>query len=321
MRAVTYDRYGSAAELRVGEIDQPAPGPGEVLVRVVACAVNSWDWHLLTGTFFERLMFGAFRPRHRVLGSEISGTVEAVGESVDEFQIGDEVYGDLSTRSWGGFAEYAVGRADSMVHKPPEISFEHAAALPQTGSLAMRCLRERWPLQTEHRVLLNGAGGAAGTLALQVAKHFGAHVTCVDRGSKRELLESLGADEVIDYQREDYSRRGEQYDLIIDVANHRGFSDVRRALAPGGVYVMTGGPPLQIVRFGLVLPVANRLDQRSYLIQTFQLNREDLSWLTDRIAAGDITPTIERTYPLEGTPEALRHFDSGEVKGKLVIRI
>ncbi len=320
MKAVVYDRYGSADQLRVEEIDQPAPGPGEVLVRVVACAVNSWDWHLLTGTCFERLIFGTFRPRHRVLGSEISGTVEAVGVDVDEFQIGDDVYGDLSTSGWGGFAEYAVGQPASILHKPPEISFEHAAALPQTGSLAMRCLRQRWPLRPQDRVLLNGAGGAAGTLALQVAKHFGAHVTCVDRGSKRELLESLGADEVIDYQREDYSRRGEQYDLLIDVANHRGFSDLRRALAPDGVYVMTGGPPLQIVRFGLLLPLANRLDQRSYVIQTFQLNREDLTWLTDRIAAGDISPAIDRTYSLQDVPDALRYFDTGEVKGRLVIQ-
>ena len=188
MRAVVYDHYGSADELRVEEIERPTPGPGEVLVRVVACAVNSWDWHLLTGTFFERLIYGTFRPRHRVLGSEIAGVVEEVGAEVVEFRAGDEVYGDLSTSGWGGFAEYAVGRADSMIHKPPEISFEHAAALPQTGSLAMRCLRERWPLRPEDRVLLNGAGGAAGTLALQVAKQFGAHVTCVDRGSKRALL-------------------------------------------------------------------------------------------------------------------------------------
>ncbi len=319
MKAVVYDRYGTADQLRVEEVEQPAPGQGEVLVRVVASSVNSWDWHLLTGGFFERLIFGAFRPRFRVLGSEIAGVVEAVGTGVTEFSPGDEVFGDLSTSGWGGFAEYAVGRADSMARKPGDVSFEHAATLPQSGRLALHCLRERWPIRSGDRVLINGGGGAAGTMALQIAKHFGAHVTCVDQDSKLELLRSLGADATIDYRREDYTRSGERYDLIFDVAAHRGFFDVRRALASVGVYVMTGGPVLRIVQWGLVAPIASRIGQRSYTIRTHEFNRDDLAWLTDRIAAGDITPAIDRTYSLEEVPDALRYFDSGEVKGKLVI--
>ena len=315
MKAVVYDRYGSADQLRVEEIERPVPGSGEVL----ASSVNSWDWHLMHGMFFERLMFGAFRPQHRVLGSEIAGVIEAVGSGVTEFSPGDEVFGDLSTSGWGGFAEYAVGRADSMAHKPDDVSFEHAATLPQSGLLALRCLRERWPNRSGDRVLINGGGGAAGTLALQIAKHVGAHVTCVDRGSKLEMLESLGADTVIDYHREDYTRTGDRYDMIFDVAAHQGFFDVRRALAPNGVYVMTGGPVLRIVEWGLIAPIASRIGQRSYVIRTHEWNRDDLAWLTERIAAGDIVPAIDRTYSLEEVPEALRYFDSGEVKGKIVI--
>ena len=319
MKAIVYDQYGSADQMRLEEIDQPTPGPGEILVRVVASAVNSWDWHLMHGMFFERLMFGTFRPQHRVLGSEIAGIVEAVGSGVTEFHSGDEVFGDLSTSGWGGFAEYAVGRADSMAHKPDDVSFEHAATLPQSGLLALHCLRERWPDRSGDRVLINGGGGAAGTLALQIAKYVGAHVTCVDRGSKLEMLESLGADRVIDYQREDYTRTGDRYDLIFDVSSHRGFLDVRRALASDGVYVMTGGPVMRIVYFGLVAPIAARIDTRTYTIRTHAFNRDDLMWVTDRVAAGDITPAIERTYSFEEVPDALRYFDSGQVKGKLVI--
>ncbi len=319
MKAIVYDRYGSADRLRLEAIDQPTPGPDEILIRVVAGSVNSWDWHLMHGMFFERLMFGTFRPRHRVLGSEIAGVVEAVGPGVTEFKSGDEVLGDLSMSGWGGFAEYTVGRADSMAHKPADVSFEHAATLPQSGLLALHCLRERWPNRPGDRVLINGGGGAAGTLALQIAKHLGAHVTCVDRGGKLEMLRSLGADIVIDYQREDYTRTGDRYDLIFDVSSHRGFLDVRRALAPDGVYVMTGGPVMRITYFGLVAPIAARIDTRTYRIRTHTFNRDDLMCITDRVAAGDITPAIDRTYSLEDVPDALRYFDTGEVKGKLVI--
>ena len=164
------------------------------------------------------------------------------------------------------------------------------------------------------------AGAALpGTLALQIAKHLGAHVTCVDRGGKLEMVRALGADIVIDYQREDYTRTGDRYHLIFDVSSHRGFLDVRRALAPDGVYVMTGGPVSRIVYFGLVAPIATRIDTRTYTIRTHILDRDDLMWVTDRVAAGDITPAIDRTYSLEDVPDALRYFDTGEVKGKLVI--
>ena len=320
MKAVVYDRYGSADRLRLEQIDQPTPGQSELLVRVVASAVNSWDWHLMHGMFFERLMFGMFQPQHRVLGSEIAGVVEAVGPGVTEFKPGDEVFGDLSTSGWGGFAEYAVGRAERMAHKPAELSFEAAATLPQSGLLALHCLRERWPDQPGDRVLINGAGGAAGTLAVQIAKHLGAHVTCVDRSVKLDMLRRLGADDVIDYQREDYTRTGRRHGLILDVSAHRGILDIRRALAPDGVYVMTGGPVRRIISFGLLAPIATRFGERTYTIRTHTFNRGDLLWVADRTAAGDITPAIDRTYSLEDVPEALRYFDTGEVKGKLVIR-
>lgn len=319
MKAIVYDRYGSPNVLRIEEIERPTPGAGEILVRVIASAVNSWDWHLLHGMFFERLMFGTFRPRHRVLGFEIAGIVEAVGRDVSGFEPGDEVFGDLSTSGWGGFAEYAVARADSMAHKPPAVSFDHAATLPQSGLLALHGLQQRWPDRPGDRVLINGAGGAAGTFALQIAKHLGAHVACVDKGGKLEMLRSLGADDVIDYQREDYSRSGDRYDLVFDVASHRGFLDVRRALAPDGVYVMTGGPVLRIVYFGIVIPIATRMSTRRYSIQIHKFDRADLAWLTDRLAAGDITPVIDRVYPLDQVPDALRYFDTGEVNGRLVI--
>ena len=318
MKAVVYDRYGSADELRVEDIERPTPGPGELLVRVAASSVNSWDWHLLTGTVSTRLVQGMFRPKYRVLGSDVVGIVEAVGAGVSEFAQGDEVYGDLTTCRWGGFAEYVVGRADSMALKPTDISIEHAATLPQTGLLALQGLRKRWPIKPEHRILLNGAGGAAGTMALQIAKLFGAHVTCVDRGSKLEMLSHLGADEVIDYRQINYTRRDERYDLIFDVAGHHGLRSVRRALAPGGIYVMTGGPLFYIVQVAL-LGSMRRSSDREYVVHSHKPNRDDLTWLAEHIANGDISPAIDRTYTLDEVPEALRYFDSGEVKGKLVI--
>jgi len=242
MKAIVYSRYGPPDVLELKEIARPTPKENEVLVKVLAASVNSWDWDLLRGTpFANRLMFGIVKPKIGILGCDIAGQVEAVGRNVKQFQPGDEVFGDISGCGWGGFAEYVCARENVLALKLASMTFEEAAAVPQAAVLALQGLRDKGKIQPGQKVLINGAGGGAGTFGVQIAKSFGAEVTGVDSASKLDMLRSIGADHVIDYTQEDFTKNGQVYDLILDVVTHRSIFDYKRALSPMGIYVMLGG--------------------------------------------------------------------------------
>ncbi len=255
MKAIVYDEYGSPDVLRLEGIDEPTVGDDDVLVRVHAASVNSWDWDNLRGKpFLTRVLWGLFRPRRRVLGADIAGRVEAVGKNVTRFRPGDEVFGDLCESGWGGFAEYARARENALALKSHKMTFEQAAAFPQAGVMALQGVRDYGRLQPGQKVLINGAGGGVGTFAIQMAKAYGAEVTGVDSTKKLDLMRSLGADHVVDYTTQDFAKDGRRYDVILDVTAQRSMFDYRRVLNPTGVYIMIGGATVRILQLLLLRP-------------------------------------------------------------------
>lgn len=305
------------------EVEKPVPKDGEVLVKVHAASVNSWDWDLLWGKpLLVRIIGGLRKPKHTVLGADMAGRVEAAGKNVTKFKPGDEVFGDIAESGFGGFAEYVAVPEKLLAGKSPEMTFEQAAALPQAGLLALQGLRYHGAVLPGQKILINGAGGGVGTLALQYAKSLGAEVTCVDRSEKFEMLRSLGADHLIDYNVEDYTRNGLQYNKVLDVIAHRSVSDYKRALQPGGTFAMIGGSMggllLQLMVLG---PVISRFTGRKLGIMGYRPNREDLDQLTQLFEAGKLMPVIDRHYPLDQVADAFRYFGTGRVLGKIVITI
>ena len=323
LKAVLFSEYGSPDVLRPGELEKPEPNDNEILVRVYAVSVNSWDWELLRGTpFINRVMFGLFRPtRIRELGCDIAGRVEAVGNRVTRFKLGDAVFGDLSSGGWGGFAEYACAKESELTLKPESMSFENAAAMPQAGLLALQGLIYKKRIQPDHKILINGGGGGAGTFAIQIAKSFGAEVTAVDSAEKLETMRQCGADHVIDYAQEDYINNGEQYDRIFDCVARHSIFDYMRALTPGGVYAMIGGDSgRSIMQIMLLGPIISIFGDKKIGIVMHKANK-GMGELIELFEADHAIPVIERTYPLSDVPDALSYFDEGHVKGKIVIKL
>jgi len=323
MKAIVFTRYGSADDLEFKDIAMPTPADDEVLVRIHASSINSWDWEYLNGTpFINRLAFGLFKPKpgKQKLGADIAGTVEAVGANVARFQPGDEVFGDLWD-NWGGFAEYVCANETELESKPDNVSFEEAAAVPQAGVLALQGIRKASELQPGQTVLINGAGGGVGTFAIQLARLSGAHVTGVDAPHKLSVVHSFGADHVIDYTQEDFTKSGERYDLIIDCQNFRPLFDNKRALKPGGTYAMIGGSMLRALQI-LILNWFSKItgDNKDMCLVADGPNK-GLDYLKALIEAGKLTPAVDRIYPLSEVPEALRYFGSGHHKGKIAIKI
>lgn len=316
MRAVVQNRYGGPEHLRLADLPLPEPGPGEIRVRVLACGVNLSDWEYLIGSpFYARMVGGLRRPKRAVLGSDIVGIVDKLGRDVSGFSIGDRIMGDL-VMVRGGFAEYACVSAAEMIRVPDALSDEVAACLPQAGGIAVAGTEG---LRQGDRLLINGAGGGSGTMALQLAKDAGAHVTAVDNSGKTEWLKSLGADEVIDYREQDFASTGNRWDRILDMVATRGPSRIAKALSPGGVYKALGGEVgvlLSLVFGGLRF----RLQGKSIGMLMVPSGRK----LTERVALmavdGKIHPLLEAVLPLSSVPEALRRTGTGEVKGKLVIK-
>jgi NADPH:quinone reductase-like Zn-dependent oxidoreductase len=323
MKAVTQDRYGSAEVLVLDEIAVPIVGDEEVLIGVRAAGVGPDVWHLMTGLpYVVRLMgVGLRKPKHRVPGWDVAGSVEAVGKHVTQFQPGDEVFGTCR----GSFAEYACARAEQLALKPANVSFEQAAGVPVSGCTALRGLRDAGGLRARQRALIIGASGGVGTFAVQLAKVFGAHVTGVCSTTKVDLVRSLGADDVVDYTRDEFADGARRYDLILDTAGRRSLSHLRRALTPQGTLVivggegggrLTGGFERQL-RAALLSPfVGQRL--RSLMSTERQ---EDLLFLKEVIEADKLTPVISETYPLDQAPKALSDADEGHGRGKTVITI
>ncbi len=323
MKAILYRQYGSYNNLHLQEVDKPTPKPGEVLVKVMASSINSWGVDKLTGhIWIIRLLSGLFKPRHHILGADIAGVVEAVGENVNNFKPGDEVYGDIAEAGFGGFAEYVVGSEKLLAKKPAMLSFVEAAALPQAGLLAVQGLRYQGDVKPGQHVLINGAGGGVGTLGLQYLKAIGATVTCVDRKEKLDFLRALGADHVIDFKATDYTNTGVQYDKILDVIAHRSAPDYIRALKTDGVFAMIGGSMGGLLfRMMAIEPLRSRYRTKKLGIMGYKTGTKELDELTRLVTDGRIKPVIDRVFPLSDTAEAFRYFMEGMFKGKIVIEV
>jgi NADPH:quinone reductase-like Zn-dependent oxidoreductase len=318
MRAVVYDDYGPANGLELREVPIPVPKQDEVLVRIRACSVNSWDWDLLTGSPFIARIDSIRSPEHPILGCDIAGVVEAVGGAVESLAVGDEVMGDTSGCGFGGFAEYVAIRADVLSRKPSTTTFDEAAAIPQAGVLALQGLRKAGVTQGT-RLLMNGAGGGVGTFAIQMAKAIGAEVTAVDDGGKLEMLRSIGADHVLDYREEDFATRGERYDAVLDVAARRSVFAHRRVLRPGGRYVIIGGRTWTLASSTVGGAILRFVDGKHVGILVHRPNPDDLDAVNAMVEAGTVSPVIDRRYPLEKTGDALNRIGSGQALGKLII--
>ena len=323
MKAIVQDTYGSADVLELREVDKPKPGDDEVLIRVHAAGVDPGVWHLMTGLpYLVRVMgFGIRKPKIRIRGSDVAGTVEAVGRNVTQFKEGDPVYGTCD----GSFAEYACARAERFAPKPANLSFEQAAAVPISGMTALNGLRDAGKIQSGQNVLIIGAAGGVGTYAVQLAKAFGAVVTGVCSTSKAELVRAVGADEVIDYTREDFTDGTRQFDLILDTAGRRPLSHLRRALTPQGTLVIVGGEGgdrwLGGFQRQIFAPVRSRFSQQKLLGLISKERQQDLLTLKDLIEEGKLTPVIGRTFPLSEAPQAIRYLEQGHARGKAVLRI
>ena len=321
MKAMVRDRYGGPEVLRLDDVPIPRPRADEVLVRVRAASVNAADWHLLRAKpFLVRLMVGGlFRPRYAGLGLDVAGEVEAVGPNVDGFHPGDVVYGDLAEHGFGAFAEYVCAPEHAFAPKPPQLTFAEAAAVPVAGVTALQGLRDEGQIQAGDAVLVNGASGGVGTFAVQIAQALGATVTGVCRRGKRGLVHSLGAARVIDYTKEDVTKRDELYDLILDTAAHRSPLAYRRILAPGGVYVMVGGSTVRLLQTMLLRPWVGRTSGHRLTTLMANPNSEDLRVLSDFLAEGAVTPVLDRHFSLAEVPDAIRYLEGGRARGKVVI--
>jgi NADPH:quinone reductase-like Zn-dependent oxidoreductase len=321
MRALQQFRYGPPKSvLRLVELPEPRPGRGEVLVRVAAASVNSWDWDKVVGSALGRL--GApFGSGQRVLGCDVAGTVLAVGEGVTRFQPGDRVFGDLSEGKWGGFAEQVAASEDALAPMPAGIGFVEAAALPQAGALALQGLRRRAKLGAGDRLLLNGAGGGVGTIALQLAKPLDVHITAVDRAEKLPLLKELGADEVVDYRSTDFSGLRDAYDLIIDVVADKSARRFASCLPDGGHLVMVGGKIPSLLSVGLFGAKAGRERGQTLELLFYRPSPADNMELAEAVVEGRLRPIIDSTFELADGAEAVARLGSGQAFGKVVVAI
>ena len=321
MKAIVYTRYGPPEVLQLKEVEKPVPKDAEVLVQIHAASINYGDWGLLTGKpFFLRLTEGGLRePKIKILGGDIAGRVEAVGRNAKQFQPGDPVFGDLSACGRGGFAEYMCTTEDKFAAKPANISFEEAAAVPMAGVVALQGLRDEGQIQPRQKVLINGASGGVGTFAVQIAKSFGAEVTAVCSTRNLDMARSIGADHVIDYTQEDFTKSGQRYDLILAANGYHPISDYKRALRPQGVYVCSGGSLTQIFQSMLLGPLMSRSGGKRMGNLLHRQNAGDLVVMKELLESGKVVPVIDRRYPLNETPEAFRYFGEGHARGKVVI--
>ena len=320
MKAIVQETYGSPDVLELRDVEKPTPNDDQVLVRVRASSVNPADWHHVTGTpYLVRMGSGLRRPKQAVPGTDMAGEVEAVGRNVTRFRPGDEVFGMRS----GAYAEYVAVRADRIVRKPANVTFEEAASVPIAALTALQGLRDRGHLRAGHQVLVIGASGGVGTFAVQIAKALGAEVTGVCRTGNVDMVRALGADHVVDYTREDFVHSGRKYDVILDNVGNRSIADRRRVLKPTGTLVVVGGPKKNrwIGPMGgvVLLSLRSRLGGPKMTFMLAKNDVDDLDTLRDLLDSKQVTPVVERTYPLREVPEALRYLGQGHAQGKIVI--
>jgi NADPH:quinone reductase-like Zn-dependent oxidoreductase len=322
MKAVVYTKYGSPDVLQLKEVEKPTPKDNEVLIRIHAASANAADWHLLRGDpFLLRLGYGLLKPNNTILGADIAGRVEAVGNNVTQFQPGDEVFGDISGCGLGGFAEYVSVPEHAVISKPASMTFEEAAAVPMAAVTALQGLRDKGQIQPGQKVLIHGASGGVGTFAVQIAKAFRAEVTAVCSTRKVDLVRSIGADHVIDYTQEDFTKNGQRYDLILAANGNRSMFEYKRALAPKGRYVVTGGSMAQLFQAMLLGPLLSTAGRQKMGNVLARPNQKDLACMKELLEAGKVIPVIDRCYPLSETAEAIRYLEAGHARGKVVITV
>ncbi len=314
MKAFTRERYGPPNTLRMAEIEKPAPDAGEVFVRVLGLSVNPADWHSMRGKpLFSRATLGLFRPKHRILGVDIAGQVEAVGSSVTQFKPGDEIYANLLDHGYGGFAEYVCVPGEVSSLKPANLSFEEAAAVPMAAVTALQGLSHHGKIRPEQKLLINGASGGVGTFAVQIAKSYGPEVTGVTSSRNLDFVSSLGADHVIDYTRTDFLRDGRRYDLILDTIGNRSAADLKRALADGGKAAVVG-----FTSVPKLISVSLRGRTDIAMVSAHPATK-DLKLLSELIQAGKVRPQIDRRYPFAEIPAAIAYLEQGHARGKVVV--
>jgi NADPH:quinone reductase-like Zn-dependent oxidoreductase len=316
MKAFVYDRYGPPETLRMAEVDQPVPNAEEALVKVLAVSVNAADWHVVRGKpLFSRVTLGLLRPKHRILGVDVAGQVEAVGSGVTRFQPGDEVYANLLDHGFGGFAEFVAVPVDAVAPKPASLSFEETAAVPMSAGTALQGLRHHGELQPTQQVLINGGTGGVGSFAVQLAKSYGPEVTAVTSTGNLDLVRSLGADHVVDYTTTDFVRGGRRYDRILDTVGNRSATDLRRALAEGGRAAVTGFTSLR-----RVLADSLRGGGQVARVQA-HVTAKDLELLSTLIEAGKVRPHIDRRFRFAELPAAVTYLEQGRASGKVVVGV
>lgn len=319
MKAMVYTQYGTPDVLHLQAVAKPTPQDDEVLIRVHAASLNSWDLDLLRGDWVNRLIYGGWRqPKLPILGCDVAGVVESVGRAVTRWQPGDAVFGDISACGWGALAEYVCARESALTLKPASMTFAQAAAIPQAGVLALQSLCDLRPLQPGQTVLINGAGGGVGTFAIQMAKAFGAEVTAVDSPPKLDRMRSLGADHVLDYTQTDFTRTGQHYDRIVDVMARRALADYQRALQPGGLFVMVGGAMTLVLQTVFLGSWLAKREQKQLAVLMHQPNKA-MAQIVELFTAGNVIPVIGRTYPLAEAAQAFRELGAGHIPGKAVI--
>ncbi len=318
MKAFVYENYGAPSNFKLKEVEKTTPQADEVLIKVEAVSLNPADWRRMRGDpFLIRLDTGMFSPKKPILGADVAGRVEAVGENVTRFKSGDEVFGEIAT---GGFAEYVCKPADILVHKPANLSFAEAAAVPLAGNTALQGLRDKGQIQSGQTVLVNGASGGVGTFAVQLAKSFGATVTGVCSTRNLELVRSIGADHVIDYTKEDFAQSGQRYDVVLDIVGDRSIADYERTLTPTGICVLIGfktmSHMLKVLLQGMWL--SRRSGQKITSLNA-QINTEDLMVLKDLIESGQVMPVIDKCCQFNELPQAMAYLETGRARGKVVI--
>ena len=319
MKAFIYDKYGSPDVMKLADIPEPVPGEGEVIVKTEYVSLNTSDYELLTGKPLFTRLFGLFRPKNRILGTDIAGTVKAAGKNAVKFSPGDRVFGDIF-ENFGGFAEYVSVPEKLLTEIPGEISFKTASAIPQAAEIAFQGVFYRGSIRKGEKILINGAGGGSGSFAVQIAKHFKADVTGVDSPEKQDFILSLGADRAIDYKTEDFTSSGESYDLILDLAAYHPVADYKRVLAKKGIYWMVGGSMSVILQLLFFSPFISLFSGKKMGILALKTN-SNIEKLLSMVKEGIITPAIDREYSFHEIPEALRYLGDGHAKGKIVIKI
>jgi NADPH:quinone reductase-like Zn-dependent oxidoreductase len=320
VKAITRTQYGPPDVLQFTEVAKPTPADGEVLIKLCAASVNPLDLFMMRGAPLLRSLPGQRTPKYKILGCDIAGRVEAVGKDVRQFQPGDEVFG-VTGFGGGGFAEYVCALEDKVALKPANRSFEDAAAVPVAALTALQGLRDKGQIQPGQKVLIDGASGGVGTFALQIAKLFGAEVTAVCSTRNLDIARSLGADHVIDYSQENFTRSGQRYDLILGANAHHSIFAYRRALTPDGVFVLVGGAVIRILEGVILAPLLSRMGRKKMCFFIANINQKDLLFLKDLLETGKVAPVIDKRYPLSEAAEALRYLEQRHAQGKVVLTV